>query len=368
MYEINVGETVTPKMTVIPHFNLNLTKNEDLTPGTLRYESLDENIATVSADGKITGVSKGSTSIKVYDDDKGLEGIIYVIVGKREFNDIEKIASGSEHTLLLKSDGTVWAWGRNAYGELGNGEITDQIYEEPTRVLGVNGEGYLADVVDISVGDCFNIALLKTGEVVAWGWNTYGTLGNVRGDTPYPVYVRKSNGSILKGAISIAAGSENGAAVMTDGTVYAWGRNNVGQLAQGHKTEINFANPVWLDEDILRGIKKVTIGHEFMTALTNEGTVYSWGLGTSAQLCNGARTNSYLPVQAKTGASTFLEGVTDIASGSNFVLALINDGSVVAWGRNNVGQLGYGSASGTITNANVQKRMQTGYHLKKVAK
>lgn len=151
MYEINVGEKVTPQITVKPHFTLNLIKSEDTIPGTLRYESLDTDIATVSNDGEITGVSKGMTGIKITDENTGLEGTIYVIVGKRDFKDIEKVVSGSEHIALLKTDGTVWTWGNNQYGELGTRDIENNIFEEPKQVRGINGEGYLNNVVDIAV-------------------------------------------------------------------------------------------------------------------------------------------------------------------------------------------------------------------------
>ena len=151
MYEINVGETVTTNVTVKPNFNLNLEKPEDKIPGTLTYVSLDTAIATVSSDGKITGASKGMTGIKITDENSGLEGTIYVIVGKREFKDIEKVVSGPEHTAILKSDGTVWTWGNNSYGELGTRDIENNIFEEPSQVRGINGEGYLTNVVDLAV-------------------------------------------------------------------------------------------------------------------------------------------------------------------------------------------------------------------------
>lgn len=151
IYEINVGETVTPNVIVKPNFNLNLEKPEDKVAKALTYESLDTTIATVSSDGKITGVSKGMTGIKITDENSGLEGTIYVIVGKREFKDIEKVVSGPEHTAMLKSDGTVWTWGNNAYGELGTRDIENNVFEKPQQVRGINGEGYLTNVIDLAV-------------------------------------------------------------------------------------------------------------------------------------------------------------------------------------------------------------------------
>lgn len=151
IYEINVGETVTPSVTVKPNFNLNLEKPEDKVAKALTYESLETTIATISNDGRITGVANGMTGIKVTDENTGLEGTIYVIVGKREFSNIEKVVSGPEHTAILKSDGTVWTWGNNTYGELGTRDIENNIFEEPSQVRGINGEGYLRGVVDLAV-------------------------------------------------------------------------------------------------------------------------------------------------------------------------------------------------------------------------
>ena len=124
-----------------------------------------------------------------------------------------QIAGGGEHSIALKSDGTVWAWGNNWVGQLGDGTTSHR--STPVQVSGLSG------VIAIAGGGYHSIALKSDGTVWAWGWNEYGQLGD--GTTSHrstPVQV-----SGLSGVIAIAGGGYHSIALKSDGTVWAWGNN-----------------------------------------------------------------------------------------------------------------------------------------------
>ena len=132
-----------------------------------------------------------------------------------------QMAVGSDHTAALKSDGTVWTWGGNSSGQLGDGTIAG--HTTPQQVPGLTG------VVAISAGDSHTVVVKNDGTVWAWGDNTFGQLGNgttIQSTTPQRV-------SSLTGVITIAAGGNVTLALKSDGTVWAWGRNDSGQLGDG---------------------------------------------------------------------------------------------------------------------------------------
>lgn len=138
---------------------------------------------------------------------------------------ITAIAGGGYHSLALKSDGTVWAWGDNGYGQLGDGTITQRI--APVQVYGLTG------ITTIAAGNCHSLALKSNGTVWAWGWNGYGQLGDgTTTDKITPVQV-----SCLTGITTIAAGGISSLALKSDGTVWAWGDNYFGQLGDGTRTD-----------------------------------------------------------------------------------------------------------------------------------
>ena len=136
------------------------------------------------------------------------------------------VAAGSQHSLALKADGTVWAWGWGEFGQLGDGSATDRWM--PVQV------GPLAGVIAIAAGAAHCLALKDDGTVWAWGANRSGQLGD--GTTtwgrPTPVQVRG-----LTRVVAIAAGSTHGLALKTDGTLWAWGENYAGQLGNGTTTQ-----------------------------------------------------------------------------------------------------------------------------------
>lgn len=136
-----------------------------------------------------------------------------------------QISAGWYHTVALKSDSTVWAWGCNDHGQLGDGTTTDY-RSDPAQVGGLRG------VIAIAVGEQHTVALKSEGTVWTWGYNTYGQLGdgsNAERNTPVQV-------SGLSDITAIAAGWEHTIALKSDGTVWTWGNNSDGQLGDGTNT------------------------------------------------------------------------------------------------------------------------------------
>jgi len=152
---------------------------------------------------------------------------------------VTALAVGFEHSLALESDGTVWGWGGNGLGQLGNGTFTDGT--TPVQVLGPGGVGYLTGVTALAVGGVneHSLALKGDGTVWAWGGNGLGQLGNgtfTNSNTPVQV-LGPSGVGYLTGMTALAVGFEHSLALKSDGTVWAWGFNSFGQLGNGTFTD-----------------------------------------------------------------------------------------------------------------------------------
>jgi alpha-tubulin suppressor-like RCC1 family protein/pimeloyl-ACP methyl ester carboxylesterase len=242
---------------------------------------------------------------------------------------VVSVAAGIDHTVAVKSDGTVWAWGGNAVGQVGDGSTTNRL--TPVQVPGLTG------VVSAAAGSYHTVAVKSDGTVWAWGYNRFGQLGN--GSTPdntfAPVHVPG-----FTGVVSVAAGSIHTVAVKSDGTVWAWGNNGFGQLGDGSAT--NRLAPVQVPG--LTGVVSVAAGFEYTLAVKSDGTVWAWGYNASGQLGDGSTTNRLTPVQV-----SGLTGVISVAPRLAHTVAVKFDGTVWAWGYNASGQLGDGGTTGRLT-------------------
>ena len=219
--------------------------------------------------------------------------LMILILGNRV--DAQKISGGEEHSLCIAGDGTVWAWGYNGLGELGDGTTTSTA--APVQVAG------LSNVVAISSRRNHNFALKSDGTVWAWGDNSSGQLGDgttTNRLTPVPV----PNLTNIK---CISAGSEHAMALARDGTVYTWGNNDEGQL--GNNTNVSSLTPQLTP--ILTGVKAISAG-EFhcMALLEADGSVWTWGSGAAGQLGLGNKNPALIPMRVGT-----FTNVSKIASG-----------------------------------------------------
>jgi alpha-tubulin suppressor-like RCC1 family protein len=228
-------------------------------------------------------------------------------------HDTDRIAASGEFVLGLKTNGTVYAWGANSYGQLGSGNLRQAAVPGP--VTGLSG------VRAVQAGLFHSLALTQDGGVRAWGANSAGQLGTVvKGSyTTVPVLV-----SGLSAVKVIAAGGMHSAAVQADGSVWGWGRMS-GRTS---------AAPAKVFE--LRAIRTVAAGDDFNLAIKNDGSLWGWGSNTNGQLGIGRLGGSFsTPMQI-----ALAKNVVAVSAGQAHALALCVDGSVWGWGSNLHGQLG----------------------------
>ncbi len=213
-----------------------LKANAKVNPKDLTYTVFDERFATVEKDSNGNGIVipksgiYGVAIILVKDSNSGYGSILRLGIRPKDSVAMPMVSAGSAHVVALKANGTVWTWGYNGNGELGDGKNRNT--NIPVQVLtGAqdSNSGYLENIIQVAAGSNHNLALDKDGTVWAWGYGSHGELGNrTTANSSLPVKVIG-----VSDVVSIAAGYYNSFAVRKDGTVWAWGYNYAGQLGLG---------------------------------------------------------------------------------------------------------------------------------------
>ena len=234
------------------------------------------------------------------------------------------VAAGADHSLALKSDGTVWAWGRNSSGQLGVATTGEQ------SVVPVKASCPVG-MIAIAAGTGHSVALLKDGTVWAWGDNTYGQMGGGTGGTSLTPHMIPG----LEGVIAIASGGDHVLALKRDGSLWAWGRNSSGQLGNNSTTDNDGPVRVPLSEPVLG----TAGGGNHSVAVTKSGHVWAWGDNSAWQVGGGSYEGRILTPRVVAG----VDSVKAVAAGKSNTIVLKGDGTYLGWGNNVYGQLGDGT-------------------------
>lgn len=240
----------------------------------------------------------------------------------------KEVKAKSFSSYGIKNDGTLWSWGNNDYGGLGDGTSIDRT--TPVKIGSSN------DWKTVTGGGAFfSVAMKNNGSIWAWGDNQFGQLGDGTNiDKWNPIQI--GNETNWK---SIKTGFYHTLALKNDGTLWAWGYNYSGQLGNGNENSTNVPVQIGVSNDW----KEIYVGYHYSIAIKNNGTLWAWGNNYWGQLGDGTTINKNTPTQIGNENNW-----KSISGGANHTLAIKNNGSLWAWGRNNFGQLGNGNYNNNL--------------------
>jgi alpha-tubulin suppressor-like RCC1 family protein len=260
---------------------------------------------------------------------------------------VSAIAANGSHTVALTSDGKLFGWGHNVYGALGDGTTINRT--TPVAVV-MSGVLLGKTVTAITAGRDHTVVLTSDGKLFAWGANGRGALGDVTTiNRTTPVAVAMSGALLGKTVSAVTAGNGYTVALTSEGKVFAWGWGQFGQLGVG--TTWDFLGPTVEASGALLGKTVIAIAaHNVSTvALTSDGQVFAWGWNRWGQLGDGTNSDRTTPVAIDMSGALLGKTVSAIAAGWGHTVALTSDGKLFAWGLNDFGQLGDGTTNSSVT-------------------
>ena len=231
---------------------------------------------------------------------------------------------GYAHTAAIKTDGTLWTWGRNYYGAIGDNTTTDRLTPVTTFAGGTNWK-------QVACGSLHTAAIKTDGTLWTWGYNYYGRLGNnttTNRTTPVTTFAGGTNWK------QVAGGYAHTAAIKTDGTLWTWGYNNNGQV--GNNTTTHRSTPVTTFAGGTNW-KQVACGNVHTAAIKTDGTLWTWGHNSPyGELGNNTTTDRSTPVTTFAGGTNWKQ----VSCNRENTAAIKTDGTLWTWGSNGSGQLG----------------------------
>jgi alpha-tubulin suppressor-like RCC1 family protein len=245
----------------------------------------------------------------------------------------KQVSCGNEHNAAIKTDGTLWTWGRGSNGKLGNAVITDVSTPVTTFAGGTNWK-------QLSCGNEHTAAIKTDGTLWTWGWGNSGRLGNAvttNASTPVTTFAGGTNWK------QVSCGNAHTAAIKTDGTLWTWGNAGGGNLGNGETVNTGISTPVTTFAGGTNW-KQVSAGG-LTAAIKTDGTLWTWGDGASGQLGNASLTNIPTPITTFAGGTNWKQ----VSTGQNNIAAIKTDGTLWTWGRGFSGQLGNASTTSRST-------------------
>ena len=247
---------------------------------------------------------------------------------------------GAWHSLALGSDGNLYSWGENSYGELGRDTGSATYDAKPGKV---NLPAGVANITQISAGTFYSMALDSDGALYSWGDNSYDELGRYVGDFVYkdgtPRKVSAPAG--VKKFTWITVGEWTSLALGSDGNLYSWGYNEYGQLGRntGSATQDRRPRKVTMPAGVTR-FTQISTERRYSLALGSDGNLYSWGYNNCGQLGRDTGSALYDTKPGRVSAPAGVAKFTQVSAGYSHSLAIGSDGNLYSWGYNKYGELG----------------------------
>ena len=247
---------------------------------------------------------------------KAIEVKFVMGVGEIEGNKIREISLGDFHSGAVTEDGSLYMWGGNRYGQIGDGMLTDSY--KPKKILD--------NVKTVGLGFCHSGAVTEDGSLYMWGGNRYGQIGDGMLTDSYKPK------KVLDNVKTVSLGDYHSGAITEDGSLYMWGWNGYGQIGDGTTTDI------YKPKKILDNVKTVNFGDYHSGAITEDGSLYMWGWNEYGQAGDGTTADIYKPKK-------ILDNVKTVNLGHGCSGAITEDGSLYMWGWNKLGEIGDGTTT-----------------------
>lgn len=272
-------------------------------------------------------------------------------------DNVSDIRMGQTHAAAIKTDRSLWAWGNNSCGQLGNSTLEASL--TPIKIMD--------NVTDVSLGEYVTAAVTADGSLWMWGDNSHGLMGNGKGNVKeeYGDFLQTEPLKIMDEVSAVSIGQGFVAVIKQDASLWMWGDNSCGQLGIGMESDKNSSwSGLWQAEPVkvMDHVVAVSTGRSHTAAITSDGALWMWGLNNDGQIGNG---KAYVPEKSdshtwlqhhnrseedwdkfcESKPVKILDNVVSVSAGTNHTIAVTSDGSLWAWGKNQLGQLGIGTSA-----------------------